>query len=82
MQEMAEPESTRKTVSTPSKVPDRCGRVSRTSGGVRAKREQTYRSALTIGFLHGVLLNVDALVLSALDVPGSTSCQKALSNGF
>ena len=41
MQEMAEPESTRKIVSTPSRVPDRCGRVSRTSGGVREKREQT-----------------------------------------
>jgi len=41
MHEMAEPESTKKIVSTPSKVPDRCGRVSKTSGGVREKREQT-----------------------------------------
>ena len=47
-----------------------------------AKREQTYSSALTTGFLQGVLLN--ALVLALVDVGtlGSANCQKALSKGF
>ena len=82
MQEIAGPVSTRKTVSEPSMVPERCGLVSMTSGGVMAKREQTYSSALTTGFLQGVLLN--ALVLALVDVGtlGSANCQKALSNGF
>ena len=82
MQEIADPVSTRNTVSEPSMVPERCGLVSMTSGGVMAKREQTYSSALTTGFLQGVLLN--ALVLALVDVGtlGSANCQKALSNGF
>ena len=41
MQEIAYPVSTRKIVSDPLIVPARCSRVSRTSGGVMAKREQT-----------------------------------------
>ena len=76
MQEIADPVSTRKTVSEPSMVPERCGLVSMTSGGVMAKREQTYISALTNGFLQGVLLNAHAGIL------GSANCQKALSKGF
>ena len=82
MQEIADPVSTRKIVSDPSMVPARCGRVSKTSGGVMAKREQTYSSALTNGFLQGVLLN--ALVLALIDegIFGSANCQNALSKGF
>ena len=63
MQEIADPVLTRKFVSDPSMVLERCGRVSRTSGGVMVKREHTYSSALTNGFLHGVLLNVFVLAL-------------------
>ena len=60
-------------------VPDRCGRVSMTSGGVMAKREQTYSSALTNGFLQGVLLNAFVLALIDEGILGSANCQKALS---
>ena len=55
--DIADPVSTKKIVSDPSNVPLRWGRVSRTSGGVMVKREHTYSSALTNGFLQGVLLN-------------------------
>ena len=82
MQEIADPVSTRKTVSEPSMVPERCGRVSMTSGGVMAKREQTYSSALTNGFLQGVLLNAFVLALVDEGTLGSANCQKALSKGF
>ena len=66
----------------PSMVPERCGRVSRTSGGVMAKREHTYSSALTNGFLHGGLLNVFVLALVDEGILGSANCQNALPNGF
>ena len=69
-------------MSEPSMVPARCGRVSRTSGGVMAKREQTYSSALTNGFLQGVLLNAFVLALVDEGIIGSANCQKALSKGF
>ena len=82
MQEIADPLLTRNMVSDPSMVPERCGRVSRTSGGVMVKREQTYSSALTNGFLHGVLLNVFILALVDEGILGSANCQNALSNGF
>ena len=82
MQEIADPVSTRNMVSDPSMVPERCGRVSRTSGGVMVKREQTYSSALTNGFLHGVLLNVFVLALVDEGILGSANCQNALSNGL
>ena len=46
------------------------------------KRGQTSSSALTNGFLHGVLLNAFVLALTDDGIVGSASCQKALSNGF
>ena len=46
------------------------------------KREHTYSSALTNGFLQGVLLNTLVLALTDLGIVGSASCQKALSKGF
>ena len=82
MQEIADPVSTRKTVSEPSMVPERCGLVSMTSGGVMAKREQTYSSALTNGFRQGVLLNALALALVDEGTLGSANRQNALSKGF
>ena len=54
--------------------------MSSTSGGVMVKREHTYSSALTNGFLQGVLLN--ALVLTDPGIVGSASCQNTLSKGF
>ena len=45
-------------------------------------REQAYSSALTNGFLHGVLLNVFVLALVDEGILGSANCQNALSNGF
>ena len=56
--------------------------MSSTSGGVMVKREHTYSSALTNGFLQGVLLNALVLALTDLGIVGSASCQKALSKGF
>ena len=56
--------------------------MSSTSGGVMVKREQTYSSALTNGFLQGVLLNAFVLALTDVGIVGSASCQKALSKGF
>ena len=82
MQEIADPVSTRKIVSDPLMVPERCGRVSRTPGGVMAKREQMYSSALTNGFLQEVLLNVFVLALVDEGIFGSANCQNALSKGF
>ena len=69
-------------MSDPSSVPLRWGRVSTTSGGVMVKREHTYSSALTNGFLQGVLLNAFVLALVDEGTLGSASCQKALSKGF
>ena len=46
------------------------------------KREQTHSSALTNGFLQGVLLNAFVLALTDVGIAGSASCQKALSKGF
>ena len=46
------------------------------------KREQTYSSALTNGFLQGVLLNAFVLALMDVGILGSASCQKALSKGL
>ena len=46
------------------------------------KREQTYSSALTNGFLQGVLLNAFVLALMGVGIIGSASCQKALLKGF
>ena len=46
------------------------------------KREQTYSSKLTNGFLQGVLLNAFVLALTDDGIVGSASCQKALSKGF
>ena len=45
-------------------------------------REQTYRSALTNGFLQVVLLNAWVLALTDPGIFGSTSCQNARSKGF
>ena len=56
--------------------------MSSTSGGVMVKREQTYSSALTNGFLQGVLLNALVLALMDLGIVASASCQNALSKGF
>ena len=56
--------------------------MSKTSGGVIVKREQTYSSALTNGFLHGVLLNVFVLALVDEGILGSANCQNALLKGF
>ena len=69
-------------MSDPSMVPARCGRVSRTSGGVMAKREQTYSSALTNGFRQGALLNAFELALVDDGIVGSANCQNALSEGL
>ena len=80
--DIADPVSTRKIVSDPSNVPLRWGRVSITSGGAMVKREHTYSSTLTNGFLQGVLLNALVLALTDLGIVGSASCQKALSKGF
>ena len=46
------------------------------------KREQTYSSKLTNGFLQGVLLNAFVLALTDVGIVRSASCQKALSKGF
>ena len=81
MQDNADPVSTRKIVSNPSSVPVRWGRVLRTPSGVMLKIEQTYRSALTKGFLQGVLLNAGVLALTDSGTLGSASCQNALSKG-
>ena len=56
--------------------------MSNTSGGVIVKSEETYSSALTNGFLQGVLRNAFVLALTDDGIVGSASCQKALSNGF
>ena len=56
--------------------------MSSTSGRVMVKREQTYSSALTNGFMQGVLLNAFVLALTDDGIVGSASCQKTLSNGF
>ena len=56
--------------------------MSKTSGGVIVKREQTYSSALTNGFLHGVLLNAFVLALVDDGILGSANCQNALSKGL
>ena len=82
MHEIADPVSTRKMVSEPSIVPVRCGRVSKTSGGVIVKREQTYSSALMNGFRQGVLLNAFVLALVDEGILGSANCQNALSKGL
>ena len=56
--------------------------MSSTSGGVMVKREQTYSSALTNGFLQGVLQNAFVLALTNDGIVGCASCQKALPKGF
>ena len=48
--------------------------MSSTSGRVMVKREQTYSSALTNGFMQGVLLNAFVLALTDDGIVGSVSC--------
>ena len=56
--------------------------MSKTSGGVIVKREQTYSSALTNGFLQGVLRNAFVLALVDEGILECANCQNALSNGL